>query len=301
MNGTIGEVAVYDKTLTAQQVANHYAAGITSRIELLDGFTTLVVGAWSLRRLRGGYTGPCLNVTRDSDNVSQDIGFTVSGDLDVVELIAFVGTANGFVTKWYDHAANPSNMTQSMTTRQSLIVTNGVLNTAAAGSSRPAILAAATAGSLQELLANAGKLTLSQLFSHASVTGIPAGTTSSSFTAMMGSTNTSVIALNAVNLKYQRYDYSAGFTSSNAVTAGAISSVTESYNTNNSQLVLNGTTTNGSIGFGGDGTNLLAIGALTEIAGASATFSEVIQFGALLATADQSALHASQKSYWGTP
>jgi hypothetical protein len=27
MNGTIGEVAVYDKALTAQQVASHYAAG----------------------------------------------------------------------------------------------------------------------------------------------------------------------------------------------------------------------------------------------------------------------------------
>ncbi|WNC89837.1 hypothetical protein RI103_00295 [Paraburkholderia sp. FT54] len=68
-----------------------------------------------------------------------------------------------------------------------------------------------------------------------------------------------------------------------------------------SSLVVNGNTTNGSIGPGGDGSNLLAIGALTGIADASATFGEVVQFGALLNATDQSALYASQKSYRGTP
>ena len=267
----------------------------------LDGLSAQAVGAWSLRRLRGGYAGPCLNVRRDSDSTTRDIGFTASGDLNVAALLAFVGSANGYVTAWYDQTANPSNMAQSLSTRQPLIVANGVLNPAAAGSARVGILASASATSIQELLANAGKLTLAQPFSRACVTGIPAGATSTSFTVLTGSTNNSVIALNAVNLKYQMYDYSTGLTAGNAVTAGAINSVTGNYSTTASSLTVNGTTTNGSIGPAGDGVSLVAAGVLTEIAGASATFCEVIQFGALLASADQTALYASQKQYWGTP
>jgi Concanavalin A-like lectin/glucanases superfamily/Alpha-L-arabinofuranosidase B, catalytic len=301
MNGTIGEVALYAFALTPQQIANHYAAAIASRVGLLDALATPVVGAWSLRRLRGGYNGPCLTVRRDSDGGTQDIGFTATGDLDISALLAFTGTANGFVTAWYDQTANPSNMVQSLSTRQPLIVTTGALNTVAAGSAMAGILASASATSIQELLANASKLTLGQPFSRACVTGIPAGATSSSFTVLTGSTNNSVIALNAVNLKYQIYDYTTGLTASNAVTAGAINSVTGNYNTTASSLTVNGTTTNGSIGSSGDGINLVAAGVLTQLAGASATFCEIIQFGALLAPADQTALYASQKLYWDTP
>jgi Concanavalin A-like lectin/glucanases superfamily/Alpha-L-arabinofuranosidase B, catalytic len=302
MNGPIGEVAVYAYALTAQQIATHYAAATASRTGLLDGLTTPVVGAWSMRRLRGGYTGPCLNVRRDSDNTSKDIGFTATGELDISSLLAFVGTAGGFVTTLYDQAANPSaasNLVQSVATRQPQIVAAGVLKTVAGRPARPAMVASATASSIQELLGNASKLTLSQPFSRASVTGIPAGATSSSFAVLTGSTNTSVIALNAANLKYQMYDYNVGFVSSNAVAAGANNCVMENFSTSASSIVVNGVSTYGSVGSGGDGTNLLALGALTQIAGASATFCEVILFGALLGAADQSAVSASQASYWG--
>ncbi len=304
-DGVIGEVALYASALTPQQVAAHYASGVASRIGLLDGLTTPVVAAWSLRRLRGGYTGPCLNVRRDSDNAAKDIGFTATGDLDIAGLLAFVGAANGFVTTLYDqtaNASNSSNLARTTTTQQPQIVTNGALNIASTGSARPAVLATGTASSFQNLLANATKLTINQQpFSRASVTGIPTGATSSSFTVMTGSVNYSIIALNAVNLKYQMYDYNVGFTSSNSVTAGAINSVTENYNTTASSIVVNGTSTSGSIGSGGDGTQLCIAGVLTEVAGASATLCEVIQFGALLTSTDQAALYASQKGYWGTP
>ncbi|WP_434107616.1 arabinofuranosidase catalytic domain-containing protein [Paraburkholderia caffeinilytica] len=301
MNGTIGEVAVYNSALSAQQVAAHYAAGIASRAGLLDSLTTPVVGVWSLRRLRGGYAGPCVNVRRDSDSATQDIGFTATGDLDIAALLAFTGAANGFVTAWYDQTTNPSDMVQSLPTRQPLIVANGVLNPASAGSAMAGILASAGATSIQELRASAGKLTLDPPFSRACVTGIPAGATSTSFTVLTGSTDNPVIALNAVNLRYQMDGPTTGLTAGNAVTAGAINSVTENYSATASSLSVNGTATNGSIGSSGDGTDLVAAGVLTRIAGASATFCEIIQFGALLASADQAALYASQKHYWGTP
>lgn len=240
---------------------------------------------------------------RDSDSATQDIGFTATDDLDIAALLAFVGTANGFVTTLYDQAANPSgasNLAQGNTARQPQIVTGGVLNTVSSGSSRAAMLATATTSSGQELLANAGKLTIGQPFSRASATGIPAGATSSSFGLLCGTSNASVIALNAVNLKYQMYDYSIGITSGNAVTAGAINSVSENYNGTASSIVVNGTTTSGSMGSGGDGIDLVFAGVLSEITGASASLCEVIQFGALLGSTDQAALYASQKHYWGT-
>lgn len=112
---------------------------------------------------------------------------------------------------------------------------------------------------------------------------------------MTGSTNTSIIALNVENLKFEMYDYRAGFTSSNAITACAINNVTENYNSTSSSIVVNGTITNGSIGSGGDATSLVAAGALAEIDSTLARFCEVIQFGALLAGADQTTLYTNQK------
>jgi hypothetical protein len=52
MNGTIGEFALYDKALTAQQVASHYAAGVSSFYGVLDRLAAQAAGAYSLRRLR---------------------------------------------------------------------------------------------------------------------------------------------------------------------------------------------------------------------------------------------------------
>lgn len=304
LDGVIGEFAVYNGALGADQILRHYSAGMGATpafTGVLDSLTATAAGAWSLRRLGSHYAGPRLNVRRDSDSTALDIGFTPAGDPDTATLLAFVGSANGYVATWYDQSGNALNLTQSLTTRQPLIVTNGVLNTVSPGSPRPGILANATASSLQELIASGSKLTLSQPFTRVSVNGIPVGAASSSFTVMTGSTNTSIIGLNAVNLKYQMYDYSAGLTASNAVTAGSAKCVTENYNTTSSSIIVNGTTTSGSVGTGGDGTSMLAVGAMTEIAGATAVFGEVIQFGALLATADESALYASQRSYWGTP
>ncbi|MBB5442953.1 MULTISPECIES: arabinofuranosidase catalytic domain-containing protein [unclassified Paraburkholderia] len=97
---------------------------------LLDILTLWPAGAWSLRRLTGTYTGPCLTVRRDSDQATKDIGFTKTGDLNIDDLLAFVGQSNGYVTTWYDQSGHGLNMTATLTVRQPLIVTNGVLNTA---------------------------------------------------------------------------------------------------------------------------------------------------------------------------
>ena len=57
---------------------------------LIDLFPNAMV-AYSLRKLRGAYTGGATRARRSSDNTEQGIGFTSSGELDVSTLETFVG------------------------------------------------------------------------------------------------------------------------------------------------------------------------------------------------------------------
>jgi hypothetical protein len=89
---------------------------------LLDTYPA--AAAYSLRKLRNGYTGAAIRVRRSSDNTEQDIGF-VGVDLDTASLLSFVGAVNGFVTTWYDQQGS-FNVTQSTLANQPQIVASGV-------------------------------------------------------------------------------------------------------------------------------------------------------------------------------
>lgn len=90
------------------------------------------VAAYSLRKLRYDYKGAIIRVRRDSDNAEQDIGFDGDGigsRLDEKALTAFVGSANGFVTTWYDQSGNGVDQFRSISNQQPQIVTNGTIYT----------------------------------------------------------------------------------------------------------------------------------------------------------------------------
>lgn len=89
--------------------------------------------AFSVRKLREAYSGPCMRVRRTSDNVDAEIGFDSDGWLDTVALLAHVGAGNGNVQLWYDQSGNAKN-TECFTSR---IVTGGVVLTASNG--KPAV------------------------------------------------------------------------------------------------------------------------------------------------------------------
>jgi PKD repeat protein len=95
---------------------------------ILDIYTTADL-AFSLRRLRVGYTGNCIRVRRSGDNTEQDIGFNATDTLDTAALLAFVGSGNGFVTAWYDQSGNSRNIAQSTAVNQPQIVSSGVVLT----------------------------------------------------------------------------------------------------------------------------------------------------------------------------
>lgn len=84
--------------------------------------------AYSLRKLRTAYTGAAIRVRRSSDNLEQDIGFDVDGNLDTSALLSFTGAGDGFVTAWYDQSGNGNNAIQETASRQPQIVSSGSVN-----------------------------------------------------------------------------------------------------------------------------------------------------------------------------
>lgn len=91
---------------------------------LLDDVSGAAI-AFSTRKLREAYAGNCIEVRRSSDNTTQDIGFTATGDLDTSALTTFVGAGNGFVRTWYDQSGNGRNATQTTNINQPQIVSSG--------------------------------------------------------------------------------------------------------------------------------------------------------------------------------
>ena len=92
---------------------------------LLDLFPSSNV-AFSLRKLRNNYTGPCIRVTRTSDNATKDIFFG-SYTIDVDDLLSFVGASDGRVNIWYDQSGNGFDVSESTVANQPLIVESGNL------------------------------------------------------------------------------------------------------------------------------------------------------------------------------
>ena len=73
--------------------------------------------AYSLRLLSDDYTGDAIRVRRSTDNAELNIGF-IGGELDTQTLTTFCGSANGFVSVWYDQSSNGNDATQATTASQ---------------------------------------------------------------------------------------------------------------------------------------------------------------------------------------
>jgi hypothetical protein len=99
---------------------------VTTLPLLLDLYPS-AAAAYSVRKLRSGYTGSAIRVRRSSDNTEQNIGFDSTGNLDTSALTTFCGSSNGFVTTWYDQSGNTRDATQGTAAYQSRIVNAGTV------------------------------------------------------------------------------------------------------------------------------------------------------------------------------
>lgn len=92
----------------------------------LDVFPNAVF-AYSLRKLRTGYTGNAIRVRRSSDNTELNIGFDGEGNLNVEQLTNFCGSGDGFIATWYSQDGSGNNLLQATLSRQPQIVFSGAV------------------------------------------------------------------------------------------------------------------------------------------------------------------------------
>jgi len=91
---------------------------------LLDKpFAIGATAAYSLRRLKSSAT-KAVRVREDSGNTETDIGFS-GGTLDETALSNHCGSANGFVSRWYDQSGNGNDASNSTASAQPQIVSSG--------------------------------------------------------------------------------------------------------------------------------------------------------------------------------
>jgi hypothetical protein len=73
---------------------------------------TGAAAAYSVRQLANTAV-MSMRVRRDSDDVEQNFGFDSNGDLDTAGIASFCGTANGYVTRWWDQSTNGNHADQA--------------------------------------------------------------------------------------------------------------------------------------------------------------------------------------------
>jgi hypothetical protein len=113
-----------------------YSSKIHYNSFLLDEYNGAAC-AYSFRKLRNDYSGPCVKVRRISDNVTKDIGFSIDNFgngiyYDWNDALIFKGSSNLTIDTIYDQSGNNNHLTQSNTLLQPSLSSD----TQSAGSNR---------------------------------------------------------------------------------------------------------------------------------------------------------------------
>lgn len=299
----------YTSLVTAQNAlaVNQGAASwgqlgaFSTSLKLLDSLTAAPAVAYSTRKLRSDYAGSALKVRRSSDNATQDIGFTASGDLDTAAMLSFVGANNGFVDTLYDQSGNGVNLTQGTLASQPKIVATG--STFTFGTSGKAGLD--ISGNTGVNSATGFNVTGDSNFSCAVVWG--------GSTAVGGTTKVAVMAgTNAVGQGWG-VGQAAATTDRCFIWSGIDADVTSpspavrqnmAVRTGNSIAhAVNGGSPATTSGAGTlNVTSRLDFGKVSQFNFHSPdACAELIIWASAIGSTDQSTVYTSQKTYWGTP
>jgi hypothetical protein len=132
MSQTIGPVTTQKGPVCfASGFGPVYGPGTQSFV--LDLLSAYPAVAFSVRQLTANplYVRPyCMLVRRDSDNATLNVGY-VNGLLDIVSLLAFCGSGNGYVVTWYNQGSlgSSADATQSTAANQPQVCASGVVET----------------------------------------------------------------------------------------------------------------------------------------------------------------------------
>jgi hypothetical protein len=93
-----------------------------------SGSQSSAVAMYSLKLLKGFYTGPVVKLRRDSDNTVADFYANTSGTLGMstfgtgTSLSTWLGAATAYVQQWYDQSGRAKHLTQGTTTSQPQLI-----------------------------------------------------------------------------------------------------------------------------------------------------------------------------------
>lgn len=99
---------------------------------LLDQYPD-AYAAYSLRKLRSDYSGPCVRVRRMSDDAEKDFGFDSDGWVDVSAIESWLGSADGRVVRLYAQVAGTPDLVEDYYSASPLIAGGGIVETDEAG------------------------------------------------------------------------------------------------------------------------------------------------------------------------
>ena len=160
----MGNIAIGSNTFSNVKIGNNQVKSVylgnnlvwSNFKYILDEYPTTVYHAYSLRKLKLGYTGFCLRIRRttssptvttttvdlmfdiDTNTINFNSGFVyVSGTATLATTLGqfALGTVDGVtasninVVTWYDQSGNGKNVIQATPTSQPFLVTAGVLET----------------------------------------------------------------------------------------------------------------------------------------------------------------------------
>ena len=252
---------------------------------VLDTLSVSPVAAYSVRKLRAGYSGNAMQVKRSSDSTTSNIGFTGTGDLDTTTLASFCSATTCSVVTWYDQSGNGRDQTQSTVATQPVVVSSGTIVTANSKTS----------------LSFSG----SQYFG--STSGFP-GTTDFTMNAVSLSSGGAQIIIGSATTFTCALWYGASTStgvwlgsgvSSATVTAGAYNIATGTYVRSSTTAASYANGTAGTTGTGSAGSDTtFQIGAVTSGYAINGKIGEALVFGSVLSTTDRQKLEHSQEAYF---
>lgn len=112
----------------------------------LGAVSVAALAAWGLRKMRAAYAGSAIRIQRTSDSTQLDIGFAADRTLDVAAMLTFVGSANAFITTWYDQSGNGYNLVQPAANNAQVVGGGTAIVFGASGRSAAYFLASSLTG-----------------------------------------------------------------------------------------------------------------------------------------------------------
>ena len=99
---------------------------VWQKVSLLLDLYPNATSAYSLRKLRNGYSGDVIKVRIDTTGQpTYDIGFDSNGELDTVDLLSKASGNSAYVHTWYDQSGSGNDITQTDASKQPKIVNSG--------------------------------------------------------------------------------------------------------------------------------------------------------------------------------